>query len=33
MKIIGKFKILDSFKVTGRGLVARGIITETIVSE
>lgn len=28
MEIIGKFEILDSFKITGRGLVARGHIIE-----
>ena len=28
---IGKFRIIDSFKITGRGLVARGEIIEGIV--
>lgn len=28
MEIIGKFEILDSFKITGKGLVARGNIIE-----
>lgn len=28
MEVIGKFEILDSFKITGRGLVARGNIIE-----
>jgi hypothetical protein len=28
MEIIGKFEILDSFKITGKGLVARGDIIE-----
>ncbi len=31
MKIIGKFKIIDSFKLTGRGLVAKGSILEGVV--
>ena len=31
MKIIGKFKIIDSFRLTGRGFVARGEILEGIV--
>ena len=28
MEIIGKFEIVDSFKISGRGLVARGNIIE-----
>jgi methyl coenzyme M reductase subunit D len=28
MKTIGKFKVLDSFKITGRGLVVKGEIIE-----
>lgn len=28
MEIIGKFEIVNSFKITGRGLVARGNIIE-----
>lgn len=28
MRLIGKFEILDSIKITGRGLVARGNIIE-----
>ena len=28
MNVIGKFQILDSFKITGRGLVVIGIILE-----
>jgi hypothetical protein len=31
MEIIGKFRILYSFKVTGRGLVATGDILEGVV--
>ena len=33
MKLIGKFEILDSFKITGRGLVARGNIIDGIVKK
>ncbi len=31
MEIIGKFEIVDSFKISGRGLVARGNIIDSKV--